>query len=414
MRIAMVTRELAPFVTKPEAHAAADLAAALVALGHEVHVVALLGPGVETEAHGLARRLRPLAVDGPEGPEAWQRFDGQTAGGVSLHLIAPVAGDGEPAGRDHRFPQAAVELARSLGPGTTWCCSWGQACAPVAVAGATGGNPDGRVLRHLLVLAATEEWSARLAADIEAYERVVLIGNAVADHWQALNPVFRRLLDEGRLTVFPTPVRRAQAVPAAARAELKAALQLRHGLPVRADLPLAVITNGAAGVAGLLHRILRQDVQVALAAGDGSPAPLAERYPDRLLIAAADLPRERLFAAADIAVIVGEPNAAIHAMSQGAVPVVGPGDTEGVVDLAPDLSSGSGAVAESTGAEALFEAFGRAIGAFRRGASFRALSERIQGYPPAWPQVASHFAQAMTEPVSEPVDSTPGPPPTAT
>ncbi|HUT78825.1 MAG TPA: hypothetical protein VM285_14105, partial [Polyangia bacterium] len=266
MRIAIVTREFAPYTGHTPAgqdpdrepgSAAADLAAALVSLGHEVHAVARLGSGIDTEAHGLARRLRPLAVGGPGGATSWHRFDGLSASSVRVHLLAPIAGDSDPEGREDRavgpgFPRAAVEVVRTLGPGTTWCCSWNPECATVAVADATGGDPDGRVLRHLLVLAAVGDWSSRLAADIEAHERVVIIGNAVAAHWQDRSPVFRRLLEEGRLTVFPTPVPISRMLPAATKAEIKAALQLRHGLPVRADLPLAVVTDRAADVAGLL------------------------------------------------------------------------------------------------------------------------------------------------------------------
>jgi hypothetical protein len=423
MRIAMVTRELTPY-TSPDADrgraaacAAVELAAAFVSQGHEVHAVAPLAAGLDLQALGLARRLRPLAVAGPDGgASAWHRYDGRSARGVEVHLLertTPEDGDTEEEeARD--FCRAAAGLLGTLGTGTLWCWAWDRECAPLAIDGAVLDGAGGPLLRHLLVLTGAGEWTAGLASAVEAHERLVFVGRRIVDHYRDRVPVFGRLREEGRLIEIPCPVPARPSLTAADKADRKAALQLRQGLPVRPDIPLAVVPPGSERVAGSLPRILRQDLQIVVGAEAGVPAELAERYPDRLRLVGGGSSPEELLEAADLALIASDPRGATRAMSRGALPVVAPSDSEGVVDLAPDLSSGSGAIAEDDSVAALEEAFDRALGAFHRGGSFRTLSERIQRYPITWPAAASQLALSMAEPVSESEDPTPAPPSTGT
>jgi hypothetical protein len=388
MRIVMVAAEIAPFnaTAGPGADVAA-LSASLASRGHEVHAVAPLPSPETAEAHSLARRLRPIRVSARDRDRSFVRYDGRTSAGVEVHLLDGNEAD-EDRGADYwdAFCAAASEVIDSLGRSDVWCASWNAECASLPVrdrdATATTGS-------HLFVIrsldpAARESVERALAAS----DRALIIGRAaeVACRRSGISAL-QRMLTRGHACSVATPVADSGPVHRSDKASAKAALQASVVLPVRRDVPLLLAPDPpSALVAEALAQYLRGDVQAVVAPGgeSGLVDPLLERYPDRVARLPRNEPSASDLLAADGCAVVGAGTPAARAMARGAVPVTTSGGAEGVIDLEPSLSSGSGFVASSDTARSLAEALSRLAAAFQLGRPFADLAERLPGYTTSW------------------------------
>ncbi len=368
------------------------LSSALVAAGHEVHAVAPLGVDVDPAAHSLARRLRPIEVRETGGdPRSWRRFDGRSPTGIHLHLLRPE--DGKEERGSEPFFRVASELIASLGDEEAWCVTRGLASGLVARLDRERRPQAPR--RHLLLLVAGDE--DVVEESLAAADRVAILGRAAADRILAEDATpIAGMLASGRIVPLPVAVPDRGRLGWRDKAELKAKLQLSVGLPVRPEIPLVAIE--ALSIAGrdLLPRALRENLQVvALARSEQAIRELLERYPDRLRSLASEDEWSCALEGVDLAVVADRPQRTALAISRGAVPITTAACAEGVVEIAPDLSSGSGAIARDEPPSALTEAFQRGISAFHRGEEFRALQERIQGYAVSWKRLAELLIDLM-------------------
>ncbi|MFO8073560.1 MAG: hypothetical protein R6V85_16985 [Polyangia bacterium] len=368
------------------------LSSALVAAGHEVHAVAPLDADVDPEAHSLARRLRPIEVrDTDGGSRSWRRFDGRSPTGVHLHLLRLEDG-AEERGSDPFF-RVASELIDSLGDEEAWCVTRGLASGIVSRLDRERHPEPPR--RHLLLLGAGDEDGS--GESLAAADRVAIQGRAAADRILAEDATpIAKMLASGRIVPLPLAVPDRPRLSRRDKAEIKTRFQLSVGLPVRTEVPLVTLEALSSAGRELLPRALREDLQVlALPASEDVIRELLDRYPDRLKSLASEDEWSRALDGADLAVAADRPRRTALAVSRGAVPVTTAACAEGVVEIAPDLSSGSGAIARGEPPASLAEAFQRGIAAFHRGEEFRALQERIQGYSVSWKRLAELLTGLM-------------------
>ena len=192
----------------------------------------------------------------------------------------------------------------------------------------------------------------------------------------------------------------------------KAAMQAELGLPVKADVALAVVLGGSGPRSGLdrlaeiVPSLARNDVQLAVLVDDaGSTATsalieLAARFPDRLAVrlgtgATDDTAlAHRALGAADLAIVTAldDPRTTLQmeAHRYATLPV---GRRHGlladtVVDCDAQLRSGDGFTFEENTGEALLGAMQRAISGFALGAAFRATQLRAIGADHGWERPA--------------------------
>jgi len=399
MRIVMVAAEIAPFSNADGIGGdVAALSAGLVAHGHELHAIAPLPSEQTAESHSMAKRLRPILVSGRDRDRSFARFDCRTSSGVEVHLLH----DTDPAGfrgADYwdSFCAASLEVLGSLGRDGTWCVSWNAECASVPVRDremADDAVSHVFVVRHL-----DEDLFAQVEQALAASDRALLAGRATADACRARGlATLEQMLVRGHACATSTPVHGAGSVHRNDKASAKAALQASVGLPVRRDAPLVLVGESVGpAIAEALAIFLRGDVQVVVPAGGdtGPVAELLERYPDRLRRLPAGAPSANDLLAADGCVAVLDPTLAARAMSRGAVPITTTGYPEGVVDLEPSLSSGSGFVAADGRARSIAEALARVAASYRLGEPFAALAERLPRYTTTWRDAARAFEQLI-------------------
>ncbi|MBW2278213.1 MAG: glycogen/starch synthase [Deltaproteobacteria bacterium] len=398
MRIVMAAAEIAPYVdTTGLGTDVAALSASLAARGHEVHVVTPLPSPEIAEAHSLARRLRPIKVSGRDRDRSFVRFDGRTSAGVEVHLL-----DSAEPNTDHdydfwdAFGAAAVEVIDSLGSAGTWCVSWNVECASVPVRDREAAET---AESHLFVVHRIDDSDLdRIDQALAAEDRALIAGRATADACRSRGfAALERMMVRGHACSTTTPVAAAGKVHRSDKASAKAALQATIGLPVRRDVPLVLFGEPPpTAITEALKRFLRGDVQAVVPlGGDPSIAGLLERYPDRLAQLPMDDPSSSDLLAADGCVVIIDPTLAARAMSHGAIPVTTADAAEGVVDLEPSLSSGSGFIAADGTARGLAEALSRLASSFQSGEPFAGLAERVPSYTTTWSDAAALCEQLI-------------------
>jgi hypothetical protein len=401
MRIFNVATELAPYSNATGLGAdVAKLLAALVLRGHEVRAIAPLAADADPSGHPLARRLNPIVVPCGGAEVRFTRFEGRSASGVAVDLLQPMQPlSGEPL--FEAFNLAALELVRTVGAQDAACVSWNRACAPIA---ALDAAPTGTGAAHYVAIRDSADgfdgWKGPAAA-----RRIILNGRSDTDSdFVPGAATLRAMLDTGRAIALPRAVDEHPPLDAIERASAKASIQAAYGLPVRADVPLALFTGRLEEGALLdaLGGFLRGDVQaIALCRAEATAAELealAERYPDRLTVVPAAVDDAALLAGADLCAAIADAALAARARSFGAIPIAATPRSDGAVDLEPSLASGTAFVAGDESPAAIVEAIGRGVSAFRLGKPFAALSERLATTATTWSRSAALFEQILSEP----------------
>jgi hypothetical protein len=115
-----------------------------------------------------------------------------------------------------------------------------------------------------------------------------------------------------------------------------------------------------------------------------------------LAISTSDHAVEDHLSIADGCVVDGSPRIVSLALACGAVPVTNKGTGAKLVDLEPNLQSGSGIVVPNLTEDALSEGLGRFVAAYED-PNFASLSARLPNYALTWSQMATHCLQLIEE-----------------
>jgi hypothetical protein len=205
------------------------------------------------------------------------------------------------------------------------------------------------------------------------------------------------MLQDGRAVNLPWPVTTAKQLDSTDKTSKKAAFQIQSKLPVRADVPLVFFSNPLdAPFAKAMEQFLTRDVQVVVATKNDRLTALSERYPDRIALSTSDLSIEDHLCVADGCVVEGDPRIISLALANGTVPITNQGAGAKLVDLEPNLQSGSGIVVPALTEDAFSEGLGRFVAAYGNSA-FPSLSNRLPKYALTWSQAATHCLQLIEE-----------------
>ncbi len=477
MDIVLVAPEIAPYThTTPSAEPVAALAKALRGQGHKVTLISPLWAAIDPSARHLGRRLTKIEVAMPEGPVALGLYEGRTAGGVDLVFLASEAhfapgtiasDDSDHAGlRWALFLRGVLEVLRrrEVRPDVVHAHEWQT--APLALmlredkelasiptvlsvsAIDTAGRYDKSLLTafglspKLFSIDGVEFFGkfSALKAGLVAAGRIVVPGPSFlrafleAGGGGGLEGVLRTR--EGALSGIvpgvdaalynpatdPHLVTRFDAMDVAGtgsfgKARCKSAMQQELGLPVRDDVPLAVVISrsgprsGLDRLAEILPTLVRNDGQIAVIVEDeGSTATAriaehAARFPDRIALrSGADTSlAHRALGAADLVIIPDVEDARsgrqLEAHRYGAVPIgrrIGLlADT--VVDCDAQLRSGDGFLFDEPTADALVAAVQRAFAGFTQRAAFRNVQVRALAADHGWERPARLFERVYRQ-----------------
>lgn len=472
MDIVLVAPEIAPYSkTVSSAEQVAALGKALRTLGHKVTVILPLWASIDPAARHLGRRLTKIEVELGGSPVRLSLHEGRTSGGLDLlflsteeHFGAGVTASDESEGAAVRwglFLRGAMELLRrrESRPDVVHAHEWQTAplalmlredrelsSLPVILTVSSMdqvGRYERAALAHfglapsLFSIEGVEFFGkfAALKAGLVAAARIVTPGPSFLRSFLerggggGLEGVLKAR--EGALvgivpgvdaSVFnsatdPHLTTRFDAMDVAGTATFgkmrcKAALQQELGLPVSAEVPLAVVLGGSGPRSGLdrladiVPALARNDLQLAVLVDDaGSTATsrlseLASRYPDRIAVRLGTSPTDdhalahRALGAADLAIVTAldDPRTTLQmeAHRYGTLPIgrrIGLfADT--VVDCDAQLRSGDGFSFEEGTPEALLGAIQRAIAGFALGTPFRATQLRAIGADHGWERPA--------------------------
>lgn len=447
MEILLVSDELGPYTgDNPVGESVGALGRALCQLGHSITVAMPKHDGFERHGIMVARRLTPLSLGEDESVTV---HDGQLPSGVRLVLFERAKGQGGAAGESPRgatLCRAAHAFAALRSTPFDVVHAFGTTAAAVTAltrhpsvftfrqADDRGeltadeierfgipperrgafelGEGNSLLLGGMLSASAVVMFSAHLC---EQALRVDLAGAFAA-----------RLLEAGvEVQSIPAALDYAVYNPATdaalpfrydredarGKASCKASLCKELDLEIDAETPLLVFAQplcsetGADLVASSVLELCRAPVQLVvagtgdddLAAALGAPALerlVNFRFQNRLT---PELER-RLLAAADLALVPNREPAlgtAIRiAQRYGAIPVAlaTPVARDAIVDVAPDLSSGTGFLFDRASRSDLAASIGRALGAVRHTA-FPGLRRRVMGLDLGWERSARRYAQ---------------------
>lgn len=462
-----MTPEIAPYSAwTSAAEFSAALPKALRGLGHKVTVVSPLWASIDAAARHLARRLVKLEVEVERSRRTLTLFDGRSAGGVELQFLAeetlfPLGGSAPEEGpatavRWSAFVRGVVELLlrREVLPDVVHVVGWQTAILPVvlrereALAGlptvltipdvrsqglydrsalATFGiserwwRIDGvEFYGKLSTLKAGVQMATRITTPSPTHAREILddaggLEGALRARGRALSGI----LDGVDVSVWnpatdPWLASRFDAMDVAGtrrygKNRCKSALQSELGLPTRDEVPLigaiGALTSGSGfdTLADVTAAVLRNDVQLVIAAEPGSDPTLvdrfvrlASRWPDRLAVRTdADTGLvHRTLGAIDARIVPDphEPGAAraMQAQRYGALPIArrAGGVADAVVDCDAHLVAGTGFLYDEPTGPSMLGAIQRAIAAYGQREAYRAAQYRAMTVDHGWDRSA--------------------------
>lgn len=489
MDIVLVSPEIAPYAaTTACAEGVGALGKALRSLGHKVTVVSPLWASIDPSARHLGRRLTKIEVPiDPASPTRLALYEGRTSGGVDLvflgseeHFVAGVDADDTSEAAALRwglFLRGVMEWLRrrESRPEVVHCHEWqaapltlmlredAQLSSVPTVLTISSMEGAGRFDRGALALYGL---SARLFSidGVEFFGRFSTLkaGLVAAGKIVVPGPSFLRTFlerggggglegvlktREGVLVPIVPGVDASLYNPATdphlttrfdpmdvagagtfGKLRCKAALQQELGLPVRDDVPLAIVLGSSGPRSGLdrlaeiAPTLARTELQLVVAVSDaGSTATarlgeLAARFPDRVVLrTGVDVPTaHRALGAADLAILPAlddaRPTLQMEAHRYATLPVGRKlglfADT--VVDCDAQLRSGDGFAFDEASAEAMLGAIQRAVAAYQQRAAFRAAQVRAISADHGWERPARlsqrvyQQAQAVTPSVAPP------------
>lgn len=482
MDIVFVAPEIAPYSKiTASAEPTAALAKALRALGHKVTLIAPLFASIDPSARHLGRRLTKIEVDVGGASARLSLYEGRTSGGVDLlflgseeHYTAGVTASDESESAGARwglFLRGAIELLRrrESRPDVIQACEWQTAPLAMMLKGDRElsaipvvlsisamdavGRFDRSVLPHYGIPASAftiegveffGKFSA-LKAGLVAAARVVTPGpsfmraflergggggleGVLGSRESALLGIVPGV-DASLFNPATDPhlATRYDAMDVAGtgtygKIRCKAALQQELGLPVSAEVPLAIVLgesgprSGLDRLAEIVPALARNDMQLAVIVSDaGSTATarieeLASRFRDRIAVrlgtgSANDdtALAHRALGAADLAILTAldDPRTTLQmeAHRYGTLPI---GRAAGlfadtVVDCDAQLRSGDGFGFEEATAAALLGAVQRAVAGYSLGPVFRATQVRAINADHGWERPARLYERVYRQ-----------------
>lgn len=379
MHIVFICSEFSPYVEKSSlANDTVHLAKALKQSGHQVSVLLPSITDVDLKAHSLARRLSPVKVSVGDVEISGTRFDGRTADGIAVNLLDIAMDATAAAGIEAAAIQCAMtaSLAASFAEVPDVCISFGRRLSGFSAA----------------------------ARQLPALAETVLIAHLGDVEGDALFPIpgADRVIVERAPSLGRDPidtncfVKISPAAPAiwvGDKPSEKTAFQMKAGLKVRSDIPLAVFFNFSKDA---LAAYLSADVQGIIFEDRRDCDGLKERYPDRLTVVSLSESAVAL-RAADACVCGDDALLVPKCLISGTVPVVTAAVKEDVVDLETSLESGTGIVVSTLDAPHLSDGLSRLTAAFQNRAAFQSLVRRLPGYAVTWPRVAATIENLVAE-----------------
>lgn len=395
MQIALISTTFNPFGDATHRGTICEsLANALASLGHSVKTVVPLPAGMNPDAHSLARRLNPIEVESGSGKRSFVRYDGHILSGVEVYLLEA---DEKAGGKDdddttatEAFCLAALSCLDSQPESPACCLSFNVEMSVLPSLCQTRKTP------HLMVMDTLGQDLEAVKKSLLATDRVVVVGNKLHRDNDVPDPL-PDMLQDGRAVRLPWPVTTAKQLDSAEKTSKKAAFQIQSKLPVRTDVPLVFFSNPLdAPFAGAMEQFLTRDVQVVVATKNDRLTALRERYPDRFALSTSDLAIEDHLTIADGCVVEGDPRIISLALVNGTVPITAQGAGAKLVDLEPNLQTGSGIVVPVLTEDAYSEGLGRFVAAYGNPA-FPSLKKRLPKYALTWSQAATHCLQLIEE-----------------
>lgn len=447
MHILFITSEVAPYSgTGANAEVAGALPKALRSLDHLVTVVSPLYPGIDPASHSLARRLSKIEVTVDGQSYGFEMYTGRNVSGVNLvflrhetlfadaHFFGGAPKD--VATRLAAFAAATVEVADAQEENVDVVHGHGAVgAAAVAVAKrksvlglhGTDAPTFAPELASVLGACATDRGGllSPLHAGIAAASRVTSASRSHAEELaQRLELAEEKVVAIGRgidasvwnpLTDAHLPAR-FDPVDLTGKDRCKRELQRELDLPTRPEVPLLAIdafeeTSGAGLFAKIASKVLRNDVQIAVAFGPDADGALVavfeelwDRWPERIAVrTAVDAEfRHRLVGAADLLLVAPEHAPAggdeMRAQRYGALPIVHRTGAlaDGVIDCDAKLETGTGFAFDGYDADAILAAVQRALSATSNDA-FDALRARVMRIDQSWERSARMHAALYTE-----------------
>lgn len=403
MEIAIFSEDFTPYTpSSPIGDYSASLAREFVRLGHGVSLFMPMPRHLDLGRHSLARRLISHTIECNQQDYECIRYDGRTTSGVQAYIVE-TEGLSNRHGDDHDlknglqvFVLGAREILKNLGLKLDWCLT-----------------PSAEIAAHLALLkeSAGPKSTKMMYLDCEPQGRssavskslrladAVVATNLRGDQTsrQKPNDELAQMITAGKATVLPLPAPTADRLDPAEKISSKMTFQIRHGLPVRPNVPVVLFSDRVTSEAPqALRSFLKSDVQaIALKGEDSSLKSLALKYPDRLVLIDRETEADAL-ASADGYVVGNDSSLACMALANGTIPIGGPGIAGDVVDLEPSCHSGSGILLGDLSLPSLKSGLERLTTAYAHEADFRALCSRVQGYVVTWPAVAKYYIQLMT------------------
>ncbi len=430
MHVLFITASHEPFSDGPAAEFCGALPKGLRALDLDVSVLSPLYRGIDPQEHSLARRLTKVEVDHDGQRYACELYTGRTVSGVSTVFVGHESlfhqvdrlDEGDEASIARRaavFAKATVAIVN--GSDTPFDVvhghGWVGAASLAALAeagsaiprvltlhGETGALADAAVESGASVAAKLTVGSSRYAAELSqrlGIDEDHVVGIAPGIDGSIWNPI----------TDAHLPAR-FDPVDLGGKHRCKAELQRELGLPVRAEVPLLTVDGAPGGDDGLAllvqvaSQLLRNDIQMAVLAGEGEDGALVaayeelwDRWPDRIQVRTSPTEqlRHRIYAGGDLMLVAprrapsGAP--AMRAHRYGAVPIAHETGAlaDVVVDCDPKLETGTGFLMSPYSPEALLGAARRGFAAYALGDAFGALVGRVMRLDHSWERSARLF-----------------------
>ncbi len=395
MQIALISTKFNPFGNATHRCTICEpLADALSSLGHSVKTVVPLPVGMNPDTHSLARRLNPIEVELGGDKRSFIRYDGHISSGVEVYLLEV---DEKAEGKDdsntaatEAFCRAALSCLDSQPEPPACCLSFD---AEIAV---LPSLCRARKIPHLMVVETLGRDPEIFKESLPATDRVVFLGNELTGDNEISDPL-SEMLQDGRAVNLPWPVAAVKQLGSVDKTSRKAAFQIQSKLPVRTDVPLVFFSNPLdAPFAKAMEHFLTRDAQVVVATKNDRLTTLRDRYPDRIALSTSDHSIEDHLHIADGCVVEGDSRIISLALAHGTVPITDQVTGAKLVDLEPNLQSGSGIVVPNLTEDAFSEGLGRFVAAYGDPA-FPSLVNRLPTYAPTWSQAATHCLQLIEE-----------------